>query len=197
MQSSGRGSRSASTLSRISSAKPAFSEPYFSPAASTQPDVRSLSSNCRMRSVFSRIALRLRNIHLGGASSGMRSTSRSNGALAHPPLDAQCLARSAASVIAPATIKSFFISHDLPPTSPTQYPADGVARCTRNLRGGGLPLRLAWCHPSGFARRVHPRVPLRRSLFRSLVRRYPPGYRACTTQAPDRRQADGRRTDDQ
>jgi hypothetical protein len=38
--------------------------------------VRSLSSSCRMRSVFSRIALMLRNINLGGAFSGIRSNSR-------------------------------------------------------------------------------------------------------------------------
>jgi hypothetical protein len=38
--------------------------------------VRSLSSSCRMRCVFSRIALMLRNINLGGAFSGIRSNSR-------------------------------------------------------------------------------------------------------------------------
>ena len=68
--------------------------------------VRSLSSSCRMRSVFSRIALMLRNINLGGAFSGIRSNSRPKSR----PLerDARRLATTAAPVTAAPLISSFF-----------------------------------------------------------------------------------------
>jgi hypothetical protein len=72
--------------------------------------VRSLSSSCRMRSVFSRIALMLRNINLGGAFSGIRSNSRPKSR----PLerDARRLTTNAAPVTAAPLISSFFDSGD-------------------------------------------------------------------------------------
>jgi hypothetical protein len=68
--------------------------------------VRSLSSSCRMRSVFSRIALMLRNINLGGAFSGIRSNSFPKS----KPLerDARRLATNAAPVTAAPLISSRF-----------------------------------------------------------------------------------------
>src|SRR5262245_45299757 len=81
-----------------------------------------------MRSVFSRIALTLRNIHLGGAFSGIRSTHRSKSG--PPELNAWRLARNprdAAPPTAPPTINDFFIFHasfltpPFPSISPTQY----------------------------------------------------------------------------
>src|SRR5215211_371942 len=93
-----------------------------------------------MRSVFSRIALTLRKIHLGGASSGMRSTICPKSI---PPLDDHRFARSAAPVIAPPTIKSFFILHtsfgspcSIPPRTGGCQRAELPAQQTADLTAG-------------------------------------------------------------
>ncbi len=60
-----------------------------------------------MRSVFSRIAVMLRNIHFGGASSGIRAIQLSK---SNPPLpDARRLATQAPPARAAPTITSFFV----------------------------------------------------------------------------------------
>ena len=106
------------------------------PCARPRPaaGVRSLSSSSRIRSVLSRIALMLRNIHFGGAFSGIRSIIDSKSKLPQPR--AARRATSATPRTAAPTSSNRLISHLL-----RSSPARAARRAATRLDSNSCPSR--------------------------------------------------------